>query len=230
MDFRRIVIEHTAPVLVNGTHLKSGPSALDWPREADLVIEPKPTRALDINDNLRMIQVITPPTQANVFRRFENVELARGEDSDWFTVRTEKIAYDLGVKLRDPKISQRDGKIILDDERCELDFDTKTSKIHHRVRRTFKSAPLPFMFLQYVRNGEFTLAREMLSFEISASALEKFFGIDAHCFASQTDRCANFEILLNNYLGDERFVTIVTNGAPKTFEFQVKDGKIANIR
>ena len=76
---------------------------------------------------------------------------------------------------------------------------------------------LPFAFLQCVQYGDFENARAMLSFEITDAHLREYFG--------------EYEVLINNYLGDPELVSILPAGADaaRTFKFQIRNGKIINI-
>ncbi|MCL2586693.1 MAG: hypothetical protein FWE31_00450 [Firmicutes bacterium] len=78
-------------------------------------------------------------------------------------------------------------------------------------------SPLPFYFLSLVQQGQMAKARDLLSFDITESALREFFG--------------EFEIILNNYLEDEKVFSILPNGerVAKNFRFDVEGIKITNI-
>ena len=85
------------------------------------------------------------------------------------------------------------------------------------ISKKGKTDIIPFLFLESVRRGDFDRARKYLSFEISDKNLKEYFG--------------EFEILVNNYLGDEKVFSILPKdaNASKNFVFEIVDGKIANI-
>jgi len=85
------------------------------------------------------------------------------------------------------------------------------------IAKKGKTDLVPFLFLESVRRGECERARKYLSFSISDAQLKEYFG--------------EFEILVNNYLGDEKIFSVLPKGADiaKSFVFEITGGSIANI-
>jgi len=75
---------------------------------------------------------------------------------------------------------------------------------------------LPFAFLQCVALGDFENAAAMLSFEITDDQLREYFG-------------EGFEVLINNYLDNGVSILPKDSDEAKTFTFEIKHSKIANI-
>lgn len=232
MEIIRIVLEFDGKVTVNNDLvLEESPAAIDWFRDCDLVISGKAmTQAdmLEINPHHFILDLkkssspqtlkVTHASTHFIFPRRFVVEVGHGESTSFFTIfakESDKFAVDLEAPVTEPKVTLENSQITLRDKNVLFRYDPLTNKVlEHKVFLSEES-PLPFRFLQHIRNGEFERARELLNFSPSDEQLKGYFG--------------KFDVLLNNYLEDESIVSIVQGGKVKNLRFEIVDGKIDNI-
>jgi len=146
------------------------------------------------------------------------VEIGDGENTSFFTTysnKENKFAVDLGVKVDNPTVKLQDNKIVVEGDGLSFIYNPTSNSVVSHKKNYKDGSPLPFVFLQCLKNKEFEKARKMLAFNIDEKSLGEYFG--------------DFEILLNNYLGDENVFSIVQKGAVKNLRFGVKDGLIQNV-
>jgi len=243
MDLVRIVLEFDAPIVLNNElTVAQFPFALDWVRGADLMIDTFKERVvfnstnkehngmevLAVNANLfiirpmqtrdKKLQVVYASSHF-IFPRRYIVELGNDVNSTFFTVysrQSEKIAFNLGIKVSaNPSVFLENNKIILRDKFVSFIYDPVSNKVtEHRVLYD-TGTPMPFLFLQHLKNGDVVQAKKMLGFNIKNDQLKKYFG--------------KFEILLNNYLGEEDVFSIKTAEGVKSLRFRLNGDVIENI-
>ena len=100
----------------------------------------------------------------------------------------------------------------------KLKITNDTFILRKGAQKKGKTDMVPFLFLENVRRGNFEQARKYLSFDISDENLKNYFG--------------EFEILINNYLGQDNTFSILPldSNTTKNFVFEIVDDKIANIK
>ncbi|MCL2755547.1 MAG: hypothetical protein FWE45_00655 [Firmicutes bacterium] len=244
MEFIKLIFEHTGTLVINNeVTVTEFPYSMNWFDGADLVVDtlqerfvfntqstlPNDTcRIFEINPNHYVIRIekkaaerilqVTHASTHFIFPKRYIVEIGQGNDTSFFTIYTNKenrFAVDLGVKINNPNVVLENNKIVIKDELLSFAFDPSSNTVTWH-RRYFKSGtPIPFVFLQYLQNGEYSKARSMLAFNIDEQGLEKYFG--------------KFEILLNNYLQDENIFSIIQGKKVKNLRFEIEGAMIQNV-
>jgi len=243
-NFVRIIFEHSGSLILNNElTITEFPFAMDYPATADLVVDTLDDKFvfnasrlpqqnnhffLQVNPNHfiikiqknergRVLKVIHASTHF-IFPKRYVVEIGEGESISFFTTysnKENKFAVDLGVKIDNPNVTLKDNKILLKSDGLSFAFDPLSNNVVWHKKYFKDGSPLPFIFLQCLKNKEFDKARKMLAFNIDEQGLRGYFG--------------EFDILLNNYLGDENIFSIVQGGVVKNLRFEVKDGLIHNV-
>jgi len=228
--------------------LTESPAAIDWVREGDLVIDTLERRfilnlengvnipssecsVLKITQSLYIVRIKrrVPESSLSVIHSSSHfmfptrytIEIADGKSSSYFTCKvgnTKRIAYDIGVLVKNPSIYMKNGRIYMDSDSASLVYDPSTSSVENHTKKVFSAgAPIHLLFCQYLVNRDFDRAKEMLGFDLGEQALREYFG--------------NIEEALeNNYLGEPETVTLLQqNGSIKTFRFEIDGVKISNV-
>ena len=242
MKIVRIVFEGKGKIILNNSLVMDGGGAVDWFHGVDMLVdtldnrfvlntnnlEAVPCQVVHVQDNLYIIRVgsraggglrVLHSSSHTIGQKKYWVELAGGEDSAFFTVSSKgdiKSAVDLGTGLVVPSVTVKEGKIVLQD--THLLFVYNPSNVQVEVHQHIVThAPLQFLFLYAVKNGEWDKAKGYLAFNINQEQLKKYFG--------------DFDIILNNYLGNAGVVSLLPKGETKTknYKFEITNGRIANI-
>ena len=153
-----------------------------------------------------------------LFPRRYIVELGNDVDTTYFTIysrQTDKIAINLGIKVENAGILMESGKIILRADNISFTYNPTANMVEEHKLHYSPGTPIPFIFLQHLKNGDFSLAKKMLGFKISDNQIKNYFG--------------KFEMLLNNYLDDESLVSIRTKDGVRNLRFHIKGDIIENI-
>ncbi|MCL2570292.1 MAG: hypothetical protein FWE16_03745 [Firmicutes bacterium] len=251
MDSIRLIFESDETIIINNDLVVHDfPFAMDWFTNADLIIQlanklhPKFITQLTLNTNhldkfphtiyqitpklflikLKTQQIsntlkVTHTSTHFIFPKRYTVEIAQNENSSFFTIfskKHDKFAVCLDTIVQNPNISLQDNKIVLTDSNIHFVYCPAHNRVEKHLKKPFKHAPLQLMFLQHILFDEYSKARKLLSFDISETSLRNYFG--------------NFEILLNNYLGDQNIVTIIKENKPQNLRFEIQNNMIINIQ
>jgi len=182
-------------------------------------------KIFDISSSLKLIQIISLPekltiTQTASFFIFPKryvVELGSDNHTSYFTIyskSTDKLAINLNTKTGPCELKQENGKIILTASNLHFIFNPASNRVEQN-KKNLHSAPIPFIFLNHLKNKDFDSAKKLLSFNISDKALSEYFG--------------EFNILLNNYLNIPNVFSITQGDTVKNLTFTLENNKITNI-
>ncbi|MCL2850800.1 MAG: hypothetical protein FWE01_00345 [Firmicutes bacterium] len=236
----------TPMILNNELTVSTYPFAIDYPKDTDIVIDNMSERFIfntrnvtddnaskywDIIQINKELIVLRSHKDTNKKINIENtsshfifpkryiVELGNDEKVTYFTIyskQTDKVAINLGTVAINPGVMLERNTIILRSDNISFTYDPVQNKVLEHKIFLHQSSPLPFRFLQHLKNKDLLEAQKLLAFKINLEKLESYFG--------------NFEIILNNYLNQENLVTVKTNGEIKTLHFEIKDNLIQNIQ
>ena len=242
---RLIFEHNSPIILNNELTVDKFPFALDYPHGSDLIIDTFKNKfifrhsdlsansfqthaeTIQINENIIIIHLKKPtPQQLSVthasshfiFPKRYIVELGNNGDTTYFTIyskSTNKIAINLNIRTDNPGVMLEQNKIILRDDNISFSYDPITNKILEHKIFYHTDSPIPFQFLQHLKNNDLESAEKLLAFKISPEKLATYFG--------------KFDIILNNYLNNPSLVSIKINNQVKTLHFTIQNNLIQNI-